>query len=133
MILDVRTSFVTRKGQSYVPVNYDHLEHGPVLARTALASSNNIPAVITLQHVGLARLFTLLGRLGVTTLSLADLNEFHGRMQAPGGGGGCGCDLAARRGGAGDLAGALMVLGLAGVVVARRRRTGTRASGAGLA
>ena len=68
MILDVRTSFVTRDGQSYVPVNYDRQEHGPVLARTALASSFNVPAVITLQHVGLDRLFNLLGRLGVTTL-----------------------------------------------------------------
>jgi len=69
MILDVRTAFVTRQRLSYVPVNYDRAEHGPVLARTALASSLNIPAVITLDHIRMGRLFELLGRLGISTLN----------------------------------------------------------------
>jgi 1A family penicillin-binding protein len=67
MLLDVRTAFVTHEGDSYVPVNYDHQEHGPVLVREALASSFNIPAVLTLQHVGLDSLFRFAGQLGITT------------------------------------------------------------------
>ena len=68
MLLDVRTSFVTHEGQAYVPANYDLKEHGPVLARDALASSLNIPAVLALQHIGMKDLFELAGRLGITTL-----------------------------------------------------------------
>jgi 1A family penicillin-binding protein len=68
MILDVYTTFQTREGEPYIPKNYDGLEHGPVLARQALASSLNIPAVITLDHIGLPALFDLAGKLGITTL-----------------------------------------------------------------
>ncbi len=39
--------------EPYVPTNYDGRVHGPVLARQALASSLNIPAVKTLQYVGI--------------------------------------------------------------------------------
>jgi membrane peptidoglycan carboxypeptidase len=72
MILDVRTAFVTKEGFSYVPQNYDRAFHGPVSARAALAGSLNLPAVITLDHVGLPNLIRLAGRLGLTTLSDAD-------------------------------------------------------------
>jgi 1A family penicillin-binding protein len=72
MILDVTTSFVTHDGQAYIPANYDNLEHGPVLARTALASSLNIPAVKTLNFIGLKALFTAAGRMGITTLQNPD-------------------------------------------------------------
>ncbi len=68
MILDVRTSFQTHNGRPYTPVNYDGLEHGPVLARQALASSLNIPAVITLNRLGLPDFFNFANRLGITTL-----------------------------------------------------------------
>lgn len=37
----------------YIPVNYDGKYHGPVLVRTALGSSYNIPAVKTLDYVGI--------------------------------------------------------------------------------
>lgn len=37
----------------YIPVNYDERFHGPVTVRTALANSYNIPAVKTLQFVGI--------------------------------------------------------------------------------
>ncbi len=72
MLLDVRTAFVTREGFSYVPMNYDRAFHGPVSARAALAGSLNLPAVLTLDHVGLAPMIRLAGRLGLTTLSDAD-------------------------------------------------------------
>ncbi len=72
MILDVRTAFVTQEGFSYVPQNYDRAFHGPVSARTALAASLNLPAVVALDQVGLDTLIRLAGRMGLTTLSDAD-------------------------------------------------------------
>jgi membrane carboxypeptidase/penicillin-binding protein PbpC len=68
LILDVRTSFVTADGKAYTPANYDNLEHGPVLVRQALASSLNIPAVATLDHIGLEAMSDMAGNLGITTL-----------------------------------------------------------------
>jgi penicillin-binding protein 1C len=68
MFLDVSTSFVTHDGKAYTPSNYDQEEHGPVLLREALASSLNIPAVITLDRIGMAGLFEQASKLGITTL-----------------------------------------------------------------
>jgi penicillin-binding protein 1C len=68
MLLDVRTNFVTHDGQAYSPENYDGKEHGPVLAREALASSLNIPAVLTLQSLGLPDLFAWMNRYGFAPL-----------------------------------------------------------------
>lgn len=67
MLLDVSTAFMTHKGEAYIPANYDLREHGPVLAREALASSLNIPAVLTLEHVGLDNFFALAKKLGINT------------------------------------------------------------------
>ncbi len=60
LIWDVQTDFSPtgieadlRYSEPYRPVNYDGKFHGPVLAREALASSLNIPAVKALQFVGL--------------------------------------------------------------------------------
>jgi penicillin-binding protein 1C len=72
LLLDVSTNFTTHDGKAYTPANYDQVEHGPVLARTALASSLNIPAVLTLQHVGMERLFAEAGSLGISTLGDPD-------------------------------------------------------------
>jgi penicillin-binding protein 1C len=66
-ILDVRTSFLTREGLPYVPVNYDHRYHGPVSAREALASSYNLPAVKVLDKVGGGPMTALARRMGITT------------------------------------------------------------------
>jgi penicillin-binding protein 1C len=52
----------------YAPVNYDERFHGPVPARSALANSYNIPAVITLDYVGVPALLDVLNRVGITTL-----------------------------------------------------------------
>lgn len=69
VLLDVSTTFITRDGAPYTPLNYDYLEHGPVSVREALASSLNIPAVLTLQEVGIEPTIELATRLGMTTLS----------------------------------------------------------------
>lgn len=68
LILDVRTSFQTADGKAYTPVNYDALEHGPVLLRSALASSLNIPAVATLDYIGLQSMMDTAHSLGIRTL-----------------------------------------------------------------
>jgi penicillin-binding protein 1C len=68
VLLDVRTAFVTRELESFVPSNFSLQEHGPVRIRTALASSFNIPAVIALDHIGLSAMSKLLGEVGITTL-----------------------------------------------------------------
>jgi penicillin-binding protein 1C len=72
MLLDVSTNFTTHDGKAYTPANYDEAEHGPVLARQALASSLNIPAVLTLEKVGIQRLFSLAAALGISTLTNPD-------------------------------------------------------------
>jgi penicillin-binding protein 1C len=67
-IIDVTSTFVTHDGTPYTPVNYDGREHGPVSARQALASSLNVPAVITLDKVGIENTTSLARRLGITSL-----------------------------------------------------------------
>ncbi len=83
MVNDVRTSFVTKEGDPYVPVNYDHFYRGPVLLRQALASSFNLVAVKVLDHVGLEDMTALARRLGITTL---DDSERFGLALTLGGG-----------------------------------------------
>ncbi|MCG3211415.1 MAG: Monofunctional biosynthetic peptidoglycan transglycosylase [Anaerolineae bacterium] len=73
MLVDVRTAFVTKEGQPYVPQNYDHLWRGPVLLRQSLASSYNLIAVKVLDYVGLDALTDLARALGITTF---DNKEF---------------------------------------------------------
>ncbi len=73
MILDVTTNFVTAEGSSYLPTNYDQQEHGPVLVRQALSSSLNIPAVITLDHIGTENLVDFFQQIG------ADASGLRGR------------------------------------------------------
>jgi len=68
MILDVRRTFLTGDDEPYTPENYDNREHGPVLARQALASSLNIPAVAALDEIGIEALTALAANLGITTL-----------------------------------------------------------------
>jgi len=70
-ILDISTTFTIRDGTPYTPVNYDGFEHGPVSVRMALGSSLNIPAVKTLQSVGIENTINLAHRLGITSLSEA--------------------------------------------------------------
>ena len=67
MMLDVRTAFVTREGDPYVPQNYDFQWRGPVLLREALASSYNLVAVKVLEHVGIEEMAGLARSLGITT------------------------------------------------------------------
>ncbi len=68
-------------GPVYKPVNYGGGIHGPVTLRTALANSYNIPAVKTLQYVGIYDdpnspaqdgFIAMATRLGISTLTRPD-------------------------------------------------------------
>ncbi len=52
----------------YCPVNYDHKFHGPVPVRVALGNSLNLPAVETLNTVGVPNAVEMANRLGITSL-----------------------------------------------------------------
>ncbi len=65
VIADLRTAFLTAEGEPYVPNNYDRIYHGPVTVRAALANSYNIPAVVTLDHIGIDALIGQAARLGI--------------------------------------------------------------------
>jgi 1A family penicillin-binding protein len=59
----------------YIPNNYDNRFHGPVTVRTALANSFNIPAVKTLQFVGVYGdhgMVAMANRLGISSLNRTD-------------------------------------------------------------
>lgn len=84
MLVDVRTSFVTREGVGYVPLNYDLKWRGPVLLREALGSSYNLPAVKVLDAVGLESVVEQARRMGITTFGAS--SERFGRALTLGGG-----------------------------------------------
>jgi len=67
-LMDVMQTFTTKGEQIYKPVNYDGREHGFVSVREALASSLNVPAVLTLQSVGIEKVILLANQLGIRSL-----------------------------------------------------------------
>ncbi len=59
----------------YKPTNYDLKAHGPVSVRTALSNSFNIPAVKTLDFIGVydqGGLISFAKKMGITTLTRQD-------------------------------------------------------------
>lgn len=72
---DVPMHFPTADpGVVYTPRNYDGRYRGPLLARAALAGSENIPAVSLAAELGVPRLLRFLHRAGFTTF---DKNAAH--------------------------------------------------------
>ncbi len=70
-ILDAPISFPDGIN-TYTPVNYDSKFHGLVTLRQALANSFNIPAVKTLQFIGIKDFVTTGKAMGVSHLQSAD-------------------------------------------------------------
>ncbi len=81
-LLDVPTAFPTDAGP-YAPLDFDRSFHGVVPLRTALASSLNVPAVRTLDALGLDAMLEIANRFGLSTLSDA---ETYGLSLTLGGG-----------------------------------------------
>ena len=75
VLADVPSHFPTAEpGVVYSPRNYDGKYRGPLLARRALAGSENVPAVAVASDVGVPALLRFLSRAGLTTF---DKNAAH--------------------------------------------------------
>jgi len=72
LIYDVKRVYKTKKDEGFVPNNYDGRYHGLVLAREALASSFNLPAVEMLNRIGIGNFLKLAKDLGITTFNQED-------------------------------------------------------------
>ena len=69
VLADVPASFPTAEpGVVYSPRNYDGQYRGPMLARMALAGSENVPAVVLASELGVPKLLRFLTRAGLSTL-----------------------------------------------------------------
>ncbi len=64
---DVQTCWQDTPGRQWCPHNFDDKFHGQVTARTALGNSLNVPAVKTLEYVGVPRVLDLGRNMGITT------------------------------------------------------------------
>jgi penicillin-binding protein 1C len=65
---DIPSHFPTREpGVLYSPRNYDGQYRGPLLARRALAGSENVPAVALVADVGVSTLLRFFDRAGLST------------------------------------------------------------------
>ena len=62
---DMAKGYENQYGQVYTPKNYDNAFHGPMLMREALARSMNIPAVDTLNYVGVQDFLTFTKKFGI--------------------------------------------------------------------
>lgn len=80
---DIPVSFETATGP-YTPQNYDLTYHGPVRLRVALANSYNIPAVKTLEKIGIAKFIQFLRNFGIQTLNGSP--DYYGLALTLGGG-----------------------------------------------
>ena len=66
-IQDTPVTFASPGAPSYSPVNYNGRFHGSVTLRQALGNSINIPAVKTLNQVGISNMVDLGKKMGITT------------------------------------------------------------------
>jgi len=62
------------ESDAYAPQNFDRRYHGDMTIREALANSYNVPAVVTLNEIGLSAYHELLRRFGFTTLNRPPLH-----------------------------------------------------------
>jgi penicillin-binding protein 1C len=75
VLADIPSHFPTAEaGVLYSPRNYDGRYRGPLLARRALAGSENVPAVALASEIGVPRLMRFLMRASMTTF---DRNAAH--------------------------------------------------------
>ncbi len=72
LIEDVPKVYMTHEGKGWLPHNYDGRYRGNVLAREALASSYNLPAVEMLERVGIENFLDLAHKMGITTMQETD-------------------------------------------------------------
>lgn len=69
MLLDVPVTIRDGVNPPYSPLNFDKKFSGPVSVRQALSNSMNIPAIKTIEYVGIDEVLNLAHRMGITTLN----------------------------------------------------------------
>ena len=75
VLADVPSQFPTAEpGVLYAPRNYDDVFRGPLLARAALAGSENVPAVALAADIGVPSVLRVLRETGLSSL---DANAAH--------------------------------------------------------
>jgi 1A family penicillin-binding protein len=67
IIDDSPVVYKSQGAQNYAPVNYDGRFHGQITLRNALGNSINIPAVKTLNKIGISTMVDLAKKMGITT------------------------------------------------------------------
>ncbi|KKQ97284.1 MAG: hypothetical protein UT24_C0002G0033 [Candidatus Woesebacteria bacterium GW2011_GWB1_39_12] len=67
-IEDLPKVYLTKRGEGFLPHNYDGRYRGIVLVREALASSYNLPAVEMLSQVGIESFLELAHKMGITSM-----------------------------------------------------------------
>ena len=81
IIPDHQTIYPTKDSTSpsgyYTPQNYDEKFHSsfPMTVRAAIANSYNIPAVDTIEYVGIPNVLNMAARLGLTSISNLPLSK----------------------------------------------------------
>lgn len=80
-MLDDRRSFFRSEGRVYAPENSDRQFYGPIPVRFALGNSLNIPAVRTLELVGVESFIQRLKDVGI---SFSQRDDFYGQSLALG-------------------------------------------------
>ncbi len=73
-LIDDRAMTIRDRSGSFVLGNADNRYRGTVPVRQALGSSLNVPAVKALEYAGLANVYALAGKMGITTLK--DLSNY---------------------------------------------------------
>lgn len=66
-ISDTPVSFASIGAPAYSPLNYDGRFHGTITLRNALGNSINIPAVKTLNKIGIPTMVNLAKKMGITS------------------------------------------------------------------
>lgn len=69
IIIDEPVRFETAEGLPYSPKNFDLVYHGEVTLAEALAQSLNVPAVKTLDFVGVGPFLSIVQSFGITSLT----------------------------------------------------------------
>lgn len=84
VIWDTPITYTVSASEIYAPINYDQQFHGPVTARTALASSYNVPAIKLLDGLTVERMLRSAQSMGLRSLSRD--HDWYGLSLTLGGG-----------------------------------------------
>jgi len=75
MVMDVRVGFLSQYSVPYVTEDYSRKFSGPVLLRTALACSMNVPAVTVADKVGIQNVLETARAMGIATLGITPVRD----------------------------------------------------------